>query len=295
MKHILLTMRPGQWTKNLVVFAGLLFSKHLFDTQMMLTAGLAFLVFCALSGSVYLVNDLIDIEADRRHPRKRNRPLASGKVSPASAVAAAVLFSGVGIALSFLVLGVSFGAVSLAYLLLNLGYSLRLKQLVLLDVMSIAVGFVLRAIGGVEALKSLDPSVILSPWLLVCTLFLSLLLALGKRRHELSLLEVNAGDHRRSLHDYSTALLDQLISVVTASTAIAYAIYTIWPGTIEKFETRNLLYTVPFVVYGLFRYLYLLWRKEEGGNPSELILTDLPLAIDVLLWLLVAGVVLYRF
>jgi len=275
MKHILLTMRPGQWTKNLVVFAGLLFSKHLFDTQMMLTAGLAFLVFCALSGSVYLVNDLIDIEADRRHPRKRNRPLASGKVSPASAVAAAVLFSGVGIALSFLVLGVSFGA--------------------LLDVMSIAVGFVLRAIGGVEALKSLDPSVILSPWLLVCTLFLSLLLALGKRRHELSLLEVNAGDHRRSLHDYSTALLDQLISVVTASTAIAYAIYTIWPGTIEKFETRNLLYTVPFVVYGLFRYLYLLWRKEEGGNPSELILTDLPLAIDVLLWLLVAGVVLYRF
>ncbi len=196
---------------------------------------------------------------------------------------------------SFLVLGPVFGLVSGTYFALNLAYSLRLKQEVLLDVLSIAVGFVLRAIGGVEALKSVDPGVLLSPWLLVCTLFLSLLLALGKRRHELGLLVEGAADHRRSLGDYSVDLLNQLIAVVAASTGIAYAIYTIWPGTVEKFHTPNLIYTVPFVVYGLFRYLFLIWRRDEGGNPSELLVSDLPLALDILLWLLVVGFVLYRF
>jgi 4-hydroxybenzoate polyprenyltransferase len=288
-------MRPGQWIKNLVVFAGLIFSEHLFDPEMVFTAVLAFGAFCALSGSVYLINDLMDIEADRRHPRKKHRPLAAGKLSPTAAVISAVLLAGGAIAVSFGVLGITFGIVSSSYFLLNLAYSLRLKQVVLLDVLCIAVGFVLRAIAGVEALQSVDPAVVLSPWLLVCTLFLSLLLALGKRRHELSLLEVGAAQHRRSLDEYSVALLDQLISVVTASTAIAYAIYTIWPGTVQKFETRNLIYTVPFVVYGLFRYLFLLWRREEGGNPSELVVSDLPLTVDIVLWLLVVGVVLYRF
>lgn len=295
MRSILLTMRPGQWVKNLVVFAGLIFSMRLFEGQMVINACLAFLLFCALSGSVYIINDLVDIEADRQHPRKRQRPLASGAISARTALAAAVVSSGGALLVSFVVLGATFGLVSAAYFLLNLAYSLQFKRLVLLDVLSISVGFVLRAIAGVEALQSIDPEVVLSPWLLVCTLFLSLLLALGKRRHELALLELGASAHRPSLHEYSIELLNQLIAVVTAATAIAYAIYTIWPETVDKFHTRHLIYTVPFVVYGLFRYLYLVWRKEEGGNPSELLVSDLPLAIDVLLWLLVVGLVLYRF
>ena len=295
MKALLSTMRPSQWVKNLVVFAGLIFSKSVLDSQMALTAFLAFVLFCALSGSVYIINDLLDIEADRRHPRKKTRALAAGRISPATALVVALVTAVGSLWVSFLILGTTFGLVGGTYFLLNLAYSFWLKQRVLLDVLSIAVGFVLRAIAGVEALKSVDPEVILSPWLLVCTLFLSLLLALGKRRHELRLLETGAAEHRRSLEEYSDDLLNQLIAVVTASTAIAYSIYTIWPGTVEKFHTRNLIYTVPFVVYGLFRYLYLIWRRDEGGNPSELVVSDLPLALDVLLWLLVVGLVLYRF
>jgi len=295
MKSLLLTMRPAQWVKNLVVFAGLVFSRSILDSRMALTALLAFVLFCVLSGGVYIINDLVDVEADRRHPRKKHRPLAAGKLSPLVARATALVMVAGSLLVSFLALGPVFGLVSAAYFALNLAYSLRLKQVVLLDVMSIAVGFVLRAIGGVEALKSVDPGVLLSPWLLVCTLFLSLLLALGKRRHELGLLVEGAADHRRSLGDYSVDLLNQLIAVVAASTGIAYAIYTIWPGTVEKFHTPNLIYTVPFVVYGLFRYLFLIWRRDEGGNPSELLVSDLPLALDILLWLLVVGFVLYRF
>ncbi len=286
-------MRPSQWVKNLVVFAALLFSRSLFDARMFYDACLAFLLFCALSGSIYIINDLVDIEADRRHPRKKHRPLAAGRVSPRTALALALVVGAGGIACSFLALGVTFGIVGSAYLLLNLAYTLRLKQIVLLDVLSIAVGFVLRAIAGVEALQSTDPDVVLSPWLLVCTLFLSLLLALGKRRHEISLLEAGAGRHRQSLEEYSVDLLNHLIAMVAGCTAIAYAIYTIWPGTVAKFHTQNLIYTVPFVVYGLFRYLYLVWHKDEGGNPSELMMTDFPLALDIVLWLATAGLVLY--
>ena len=183
--------------------------------------------------------------------------------------------------------------ISIIYFGLSLVYSLGLKDAVVLDVLMISIGFVLRAIAGVEAIKGVQPTVELSPWLLVCTLFLALFLGFNKRRHELKLLSEDAPRHRKSLQHYSREFLDVMISVVAAATVIAYSIYTISPKTIEKFQTRNLIYTVPFVVYGLFRYMYLVIMQDKGGSPSEIIVTDIPLVLDILLWILVAGVVLY--
>jgi 4-hydroxybenzoate polyprenyltransferase len=188
---------------------------------------------------------------------------------------------------------ISFFWVCLAYTALMVFYSLGLKHMVVLDVLIISIGFVLRAIAGVEILKGMDPGVLLSPWLLVCTLFLALFLGFSKRRNELDLLAHKAGLHRKSLEDYSKEFLDSMIAVVTAATVIAYAIYTIWPGTVQKFKTDALIYTVPFVVFGLFRYMYLVIMKNEGGSPSEILVSDVPLIVDIVLWIVVAGLVVY--
>jgi 4-hydroxybenzoate polyprenyltransferase len=285
-------LRPRQWIKNLIVLAPLIFSRNLFRPDMALLSLLALGVFCLLSGAVYVLNDVVDYQQDREHPVKRNRPVASGRIPRKGALAFGMVVAGAGLAIGAIT-DVSFFWVCLAYTVLMILYSLGLKHMVVLDVLIISIGFVLRAMAGVEVLKDTDSGVVMSPWLLVCTLFLALFLGFSKRRSELDLLAHKAALHRRSLEDYSKEFLDAMIAVVTAATVIAYAIYTIWPGTVDKFNTGNLIYTVPFVVFGLFRYMYLVIMKNEGGSPSEILVSDAPLVIDIIVWVCVAALVLY--
>ena len=281
---ILLSMRPNQWTKNLVVFAGLVFSRNFFERELAAKSLEAFVVFCLLSGMIYLINDIADIERDKLHARKRERPLPSGMLSlKAAAVSAAV---GILVALYFAwIIGWEFFVVAVVFVALNLAYSFGLKRVVLVDVMAISISFTLRAIGGVEALRSLEPTIEISPWLLICTLFLSLFLAFCKRRHELVTMS-NAGTHRRSLREYSPALLDQLVGITAGGSVLAYSIYTIWPDTVSKFGSTDLVYTVPLVLMGVMRYLYLVYTKQKGGSPSRLLLHEKFILITVLLWIL---------
>jgi len=279
-------MRPKQWIKNLLIFAGLIFSKNLLALDLWIISILAFLLFCLLSGSIYIINDIIDLESDKKHPIKSKRPLPSGQLKVRQAWIAAIIIALFSISLSF-VLKIDFGIIALAYFLLILVYSLSLKHIVILDVLVISIGFVMRAAAGALAI-----SVEISPWLLICTILLALFLALGKRRHELLLLE-NAQEHRRSLEDYSQELLDQMISVVTASTVIAYSLYTMAGETIRKFNTSNLKYTIPFVIYGIFRYLYLIYQKQQGGDPGKALITDRPLILNIALWIATVIILIY--
>jgi 4-hydroxybenzoate polyprenyltransferase len=291
--YVLQSMRPGQWTKNFVVFAGLVFSENLFDRGLAAKSVEAFFIFCLLSGMIYLVNDIADIEKDRHHERKKERPLPSGRLGVPVAAVAAAIGTLLALYLSWLV-GREFFIVVLVFLGLNMLYSFGLKRLVLVDVMSISISFILRAIGGVEALRSLDPAIEISPWLLICTLFLSLFLAFCKRRHELVTMR-NAHDHRRSLLEYSPALLDQLVGITAGGSVLAYAIYTIWPDTVEKFGTSSLVYTVPVVLMGVMRYLYLVYSKQKGGSPSDVLLHEKFILITVLVWILLVIAILGRF
>jgi 4-hydroxybenzoate polyprenyltransferase len=275
---LFLSLRPSQWTKNLLVFAGLIFGERLLDPHAVASAISAFAVFCLLSGVVYLVNDVVDREADRRHPIKSRRPIASGDLPPGVALGAAGAIGAVALAAAF-GLGVPFGFVALAYVVLLVVYSVSLKHFVILDVLTLAIGFVLRAFAGAVVIP-----VPFSHWLLLLTLLLALFIALSKRRAELVSLAEDATSHRKSLAEYSPYLLDQMIGVVTASTLLAYAFYTISPDTVQKFGTDHLLLTVPFPLYGIFRYLYLVHQREGGGNPSEMLVTDRPLLVCVALW-----------
>lgn len=286
---ILRSMRPRQWTKNLVVFAALIFSLNLTNVEFLGRTALGFLVFCALSGWVYMLNDLHDREKDRLHPRKRERPIASGRLrTPTVIVALVVLFVG-GLGAAWWV-GPNFFGVAVGFLALNAAYSFYLRSKVLLDVMAISTSFVLRALAGAEILIGLGETVRISPWLILCTFFLSLFLGLGKRRHELR--SVSA-EHRKSLRAYSVELVDRLTTVTVAVTVLCYSIYTIWPETVANFGTENLVYTVPFVFFGLGRYLYLVTEEDKGGDPSEMLLTDRSIAITVLLWILVVVWIVY--
>lgn len=285
-------MRPLQWSKNLVVLAALMFSRNLFNPEMASRSLEAFGVFCMLSASIYIFNDIRDYERDRVHPVKSGRPIASGRISRSGALVFGVLLGLGGLILASL-LGWGFFRVGLIYYFLMIVYSLGLKNAVVLDVLIISIGFVLRAIAGVEVLKAIEPGVLISPWLLVCTLFLALFLGFNKRRHEVTLLSDEAARHRKSLDDYTLEFLDAVIAVVTAATLIAYSIYTIWPATVAKFNTAGLIYTVPFVVYGLFRYIHLVIVRHKGGSPSDILMSDIPLVVDIILWLVVAGLVLY--
>ena len=284
---LLTAMRPRQWVKNLVVFAALIFSLRLTDSTALGRACLAFVLFCATSGAVYIVNDLFDAERDRRHPTKSRRPIASGALGFVPALVAVAALLSVALGAGF-VLSPPFGAVLLVYAALNLAYSTWLKEVVILDVMALATGFVIRAVAGGVVID-----VPISPWLVICTFLLALFMGFAKRRHEVILLDASAADHRRSLRDYSPYFLDQMIAVVTASTVLAYATYTISPEVREKLGTEYLYLTIPFVLFGIFRYLYLVHQKEEGGNPTQLMLTDVPLIIDVFLWGLTAAFLLY--
>ena len=286
--NLLISLRPGQWTKNLFVFAALVFAQRLTDTDAVVNAVVAFFVFCALSSTVYLVNDVLDREQDRRHPLKADRPVASGELSPALALAAAAIL-GVAAMIVALGLGWQFFHVAAGYLVLLIAYSAFLKHIVILDVLTIAAGFTLRAAAGAAAI-----TVPISHWLLVCTTLLALFIALSKRRHELTLLTEKAIDHRPILGDYTPYLLDQMISVVTASTLIAYAFYTISPETTAKFGTDLLSLTIPFPLYGIFRYLYLVHRRDKGGSPAELVVNDRPLLVCVGLWALSVILIIYQ-
>ena len=286
-KPIIESLRPKQWTKNLLLFAGLLFSKSLFQMPLLVKAAAGFFIFCLLSGAEYLVNDLLDLEQDRAHPIKSKRPLASGRLTPAAAIIVVVVLAATGLASSFL-LDRGFGWIALIYFLLMLSYTFALKHVVILDVIIIALGFVLRAVAGAAVIK-----VSISSWLLMCTTFLALFLVLNKRRHEMVLLGENATNHRKILGEYSPYLLDLMVTVVTAATILSYALYTTAVDTVQKFGTRNLLFTLPFVLYGIFRYLYLVHQKNMGGSPEQILIKDGPMIVNIFFYLITTGIILY--
>lgn len=287
LKYVLLSMKPEQWIKNSFVFAALLFSQNLLNLSKDIKAIVGFIIFCMITSCAYIINDLIDLEKDKLHPTKSRRPLASGSLNKTTAVTIIVLLCFTGLFLAFYMNSL-FGIIVLTYLLLNIGYSLYLKNVVILDVVTISAGFVLRVLGGAIII-----SVTASQWLVLCTILLSLFLGFSKRRHELVLLEDKASTHRKVLSYYDKYFLDQMIAVVTASTLICYALYTMSKDTIENLGTSKLIYTVPFVLYGIFRYLYLVHQKEEGGNPTEVIFTDKPMIINVILWVITSVMFIY--
>ncbi|MFQ5351349.1 MAG: decaprenyl-phosphate phosphoribosyltransferase, partial [Thermoanaerobaculia bacterium] len=241
-----------------------------------------------VASAVYLFNDIRDREEDRHHPRKRDRPIASGRLAVAVAAIAATALAATALAIG-LALGGAFVAILVAYLLSNMAYSMGLKRVVIVDVMVLSVGFVLRVMSGGVAV-----GVEVSAWLILCTSFLALFLAFSKRRHELMLLADDASEQRQVLTHYSPAFLDQMINVVTAGTVVAYAVYAISPETVEKFHTRDLIFTMPFVLFGIFRYLYLIYQRPSERNPTDAILGDKPFLINILLWVASVVWVIYR-
>lgn len=286
-RDLLQLLRPAQWSKNAILFGAILFSKHLFDPTAFLRVLAGFASFCLIASAAYVMNDLRDIDRDRRHPQKKSRPLPSGRISPTLALFTGLACGAVGLGLAA-ALNWNFFLLVAFYLAWQVAYTFLMKEVVILDVMALATGFVIRAVAGGVVID-----VPISPWLVICTFLLALFMGFAKRRHEVVLLDASAADHRRSLREYSPYFLDQMISVVTASTVLAYATYTISPEVREKLGTEYLYLTIPFVLFGIFRYLYLVHQKEEGGNPTQLMLTDAPLIVDVFLWGLTAALLLY--
>lgn len=296
---LLRTMRPKQWIKNVFVFMAIAFSEGRLwrqPDQLLIVLG-AFLTFCACSSAIYLLNDLVDIEKDRAHPKKRNRPLASGQLSVTVAIVAAVILI-IGVIISAYLLDFRNGAadygfliVILTYILIQgLLYSFWLKHVVILDIFTIASGFVLRAIAGAVVLD-----IPITPWLLVCVGLLSLFLGLGKRRAELMLLGETASSHRRILEEYSLPMVDQMIGIVTSATIIAYTLFTYTSETLQREPYPVMMATIPLVVYAIFRYIYLIHRHSEGGSPEELVLKDLPFAASILIYGLMVLVLMALF
>jgi len=285
---LLRTLRPRQWIKNGFVFVVLVFDQKLLDLDLLLRTFAAFILFCMISSTVYIINDLADIEKDKQHPKKRNRALPSGQLTPWFAVVSAVAILVVCLPLSFW-LDFFFGLIVLGYLLLNLAYSFALKHVVIIDVMVVAAGFLLRvAAGGVIANAER-----FSPWLYVFTIFLALILATGKRRHELSFLAEGADSHRKILNEYNIGFLDQMIQVAISGTVISYSLYTF---SAENLPVNHaMMLTIAFVIYGVFRYQYLVQVKGEGGAPEMLLYTDFPLLLDVILFGISVVLIMYVF
>ena len=288
--------RPKQWTKNLLIFLALFFTvNEAWDPDdlgaffsLLGRSTLAFVIFCALSGAIYIINDIFDIERDHQHPTKRSRPIASGHLPIPIATIAAMGLAG-GALVSAFVLQPLFGGTSLAYVGTMLAYTLLLKRLILLDVFAISAGFVLRAVAGAAVLQ-----VPISPWLYICTGLGALLIALAKRRAELAVVGENAAGQRDTLESYTSGLLDHFISVAATSVVLTYTLYTFTASNLP--ENHTMMLTIPFVVYGLFRYMYLVQVKDMGENPEDILITDLPLIISIILWLGTAAtiLVLYR-
>ncbi len=281
------TMRIQQWTKNVFVLSPLLFSLHLLDPSALMHAVIGFLLFSLIASSIYILNDIVDADVDRSHPVKRQRPIASGALPLGYASAAVAVLFAVAIGLAMYVHR-GFAFVLIGYFGLNVVYSYALKRAVIIDVMTIAASFVLRIVAGAIIID-----VPISEWLLICTSLLALFLGFSKRRHEITVLEADAHIHRPVLLEYNTYFLDQMISLVTASTLICYILYTVDDDTVAKFGSKALLYTTPFVLYGLFRYYYLVHQKKTGGDPTSEFLSDLPLLANVILWAASVVVILY--
>ncbi len=283
LSHYIKLIRVKQWTKNLIIFSGLIFSENLFHSLLIEKSIAAFILFCFLSSSIYIANDICDLENDRQHPLKKERPLPAGLIPVKGAIILGVVLT-LFVFVCAYYLNPVFFRICVIYFVTFIVYSLFLKNVVIVDVLVISCGFVMRAIAGAVVID-----VRYSPWFMVCTFLLSLFLALAKRRHEILLLNDNATAHRKILDEYSTYYLDQMISVVTPSTIIAYTIYTLSPDAISK----NLEYTVPFVVYGIFRYLYLVHQKGKGGRPELILLTDIPLLVNITIWGLLCVYIIY--
>ena len=286
-RNIISTLRPQQWIKNLILFAPLVFSERLFDMRAFGIVSIGFALFSLAASGIYAMNDLADYDRDRRHPIKSQRPIASGTIPRGFAAAVSIILMSSSITAGFLV-SMNFGVFILLYVVLNIAYSYGLKTIVILDVMTVAIGFVLRVLAGAVIVN-----VPASEWLIICTLLLSLFLGFSKRRHELGLLDARASAHRDVLGQYSAGFLDQMIAIVTAATVMSYALYTISDETVDKFGTNHLYYTIPFVLYGIFRYLYLVHKRDEGGNPTQTIITDIPLIVNVLVWITVTILIIY--
>lgn len=285
-KYLLKSMRPKQWTKNAAVFAALIFDRQLFNTDAVLRTIAGFILFCLVSSSVYLFNDIMDIESDKKHPIKRNRPIAAGNLSVSTALVFALAFIIISLGLGFW-LSPGFGILATVYFLTNLAYSKWLKHIVIIDVLVIALGFVLRVASGVS-LISVER---FSPWLYVVTTLLALYIGFGKRRSELTSLNERAGHHRRVLDGYTITFLDQLITIVSSTTVVAYSFYTFSAPNLPA--DHSMMLTIPFVLYGIFRYLYLIQVQQAGGAPEELLLSDRPLQLTILCFGILVFIIFY--
>lgn len=282
-------MRPHQWTKNLFIFAPLLFGRKLTDSAAIFQSLLAFAVFCCLASALYIFNDWIDADEDRAHPEKRLRPISSGALSASLALlaAAVLIFSGIAVAA---LIGVEFFSVAAAYFVLTIAYCLFLKKIIVLDCMTIAAGFVLRVVGGAVAV-----AVMPTHWLVVCAFLLALFLAFTKRRQEILILSENAAEHREVLNEYSVGYIEQINNILIGAAIVCYALYTVAPETVERFGTDRLIYGTGFVIYGMFRYLALIKNPANGGNPTKMLLRDKPLALAVAGWAIYNAAIIYQF
>jgi 4-hydroxybenzoate polyprenyltransferase len=278
-KFIWISMRPRQWVKNTFLFSGLVFSKNLFQAELLMKVSMGFILFCLAASSIYIFNDIQDRQNDSKHPEKGRRPIALGNLPVTQAYFVSVLLGGIALVFAS-VLDLTFFALLVTYILLNLSYSLKLKQVVILDIMCIAFGFVLRILAG-TTLAGIIPS----DWLIVCTMTISLFLGFSKRRNELVFMVNHTDNQRKVLADYSIPFLDQMIAMVTACTVMSYILYTVSSETIARFGTRNLIFTIPFVLFGIFRYLYLIYHKRTIEEPTDLILMDFSSLFNILLWL----------
>ncbi len=287
LKYLILELRPRHWIKNFFIFAGLFFSRQFFDLALLVRVGLGFILFSLAASSVYIFNDIFDLPQDRKHPAKRLRPLAAGKMNVFIAWIVSLTLAAAALIGAFF-LNHKFLTTLVIYMLINLAYTIKIKQVVILDILFIAFGFILRVLAGV-ALAGVYPS----DWLIICAMTLALFLGFTKRRQELVLNQTNGSVSRNVLSQYSLAFLDQMIAVVTACTVIAYALYTVAAETVARFGTRNLVATVPFVLYGIFRYFYLIHQQGQGEDPTTLVLRDKPTLINLLLWLIVVALIIY--
>jgi 4-hydroxybenzoate polyprenyltransferase len=280
-------LRPYQWVKNVLVFSGLIFSTSLFKTNTLVVSLAAFGIFCIASSGIYVLNDLCDLKSDQLHPVKRNRPIASGNIPKASAIVIMSVLLPAAILLSY-ILDRQFFIIILSYIIINVAYSLGLKKVVLLDAFIVAIGFLLRAFAGCVVIH-----VDVTPWLFICTLSLALIVSFGKRRNEINVLNGNAKNHRETLEFYSVQLLDIILTICSATAIGTYSLYTMANETVSRFGTQRLIITTPFVMYGVFRYLYLIYTKNIGGDPTKLLVRDIPTIVNGVLWIASVGYVIY--